>query len=156
MFLFPFITKYFLVTLLISSLIHWLFRSVLFIFLQIFEFSKFPLMLITNSSESGEHTLNHFNLFKCIDFISFCMYHYHCPYFFKDFIYLFLDRGEGREIKRERNINVWLPLMHPPTGDLACNPGMCPGWELNQRPFGSKAGTQSAEPHQPGPYFICQ
>ena len=29
---------------------------------------------------------------------------------FKDFIYLFLERGEGREKERERNINVWLPL----------------------------------------------
>ena len=36
--------------------------------------------------------------------------------FLKDFIYLFLDRGEGREKKRERNINMWLPLMHPPLG----------------------------------------
>ena len=25
-----------------------------------------------------------------------------------------------------------------PTGDLAHNPGMCPDWELNQRPFGSQ------------------
>ena len=32
--------------------------------------------------------------------------------FFKDFIYLFLDRGVGREKERERNINVWLPLVH--------------------------------------------
>ena len=24
----------------------------------------------------------------------------------------------------------------PPNGDLACNPGMCPDWELNRRPFG--------------------
>ena len=39
----------------------------------------------------------------------------------------------------------------PPTGDLAHNPGMCPDWESNQRPFGSQAGTQSTEPHQPGP-----
>ena len=23
----------------------------------------------------------------------------------------------------------------PTTGDLACNPGMCPDWESNQRPF---------------------
>ena len=30
--------------------------------------------------------------------------------FLKDFIYLFLDRREGREKERERNINVWLPL----------------------------------------------
>ena len=26
--------------------------------------------------------------------------------FFKDFIYLFLERGEGREKERERNIDV--------------------------------------------------
>ena len=41
-------------------------------------------------------------------------------FFFKDFIHLFLERGEGREeereIERERNINVWLPLMCPPMG----------------------------------------
>ena len=37
-----------------------------------------------------------------------------------------------------------------PTGDLAHNSGRCPDWELNQRPFGSQAGTQSTEPHQPG------
>ena len=43
----------------------------------------------------------------------------------------------------------WLPLTHP-TRDLACNPGMCPDWELNWRPFGLQAGTQSTEPHQPG------
>ena len=30
--------------------------------------------------------------------------------FFKDFIYLFLERGERREKKRERNISVWLPI----------------------------------------------
>ena len=37
-------------------------------------------------------------------------------FFFKDFIYLFLERGEGREKERERNIIVWLPLKHPPLG----------------------------------------
>ena len=35
-------------------------------------------------------------------------------------------------------------------GDLAHNPGMCPDWEWNQRPFGSQASTQSTESHQPG------
>ena len=35
---------------------------------------------------------------------------------FKDFIYLFLERGEGKEKERERNINMWLLLMHPPLG----------------------------------------
>ena len=38
----------------------------------------------------------------------------------------------------------------PPTGDLACIPDMCPDQELNQQPFGSQAGAQSTEPHQPG------
>ena len=41
-------------------------------------------------------------------------------------------------------------LSRTPIGDLACNSGMCPGWEVNQWPFGSQAGTQSTEPHQPG------
>ena len=33
--------------------------------------------------------------------------------FLKEFIYLFLDRGEGRKKERERNINVWLYLCGP-------------------------------------------
>ena len=55
--------------------------------------------------------------------------------FLKDFIYLFLDGGEGRE--KERNINVWLPLMYPLlvtwptaqacalTGNKTVNPLVC-------------------------------
>ena len=70
--------------------------------------------------------------------------------FFLDFIYLFLHRGEGRKKERERNINVWLPLMCPPTRDLARTPGMCPDCESNWRPFGSQACAQSTDPHQPG------
>ena len=34
----------------------------------------------------------------------------------KDFIYLFLERGEGREKERERNISVWLSLHAPEWG----------------------------------------
>ena len=37
-------------------------------------------------------------------------------YFLKDFIHLLLERGEGREKERKRNINVWLPLMWPLLG----------------------------------------
>ena len=33
----------------------------------------------------------------------------------------------------------------PLTGDLARNPGMCPDWELNQRPLGLQAGAQSTD-----------
>ena len=51
--------------------------------------------------------------------------------FFKDFIYLFLERGEWKEKKREGNINVWLPLMHPTLGTWPHNPGMHPDWESN-------------------------
>ena len=32
--------------------------------------------------------------------------------FFKDFSNLYLERGEGKEKERKRNINVWLPLMY--------------------------------------------
>ena len=38
-------------------------------------------------------------------------------FFFKGFIhYLFLEWGEGKEIERGRNSNVWLPLTHRPLG----------------------------------------
>ena len=37
-------------------------------------------------------------------------------FIFEDFIYLFLEREEGKQKERERNINVWLPLMCPPLG----------------------------------------
>ena len=58
------------------------------------------------------------------------------PNSFKRF-YLFLEKREWREKERKRNIDVWLSLVHPPNGDLACNPGMCSNWESNWRPFGS-------------------
>ena len=65
------------------------------------------------------------------------------------FIYLFLERG--REGEREGEKHQCVVASHtPPTGDLAHNPGMCPDWELNWRPFGSQASAQSTEPHQPG------
>ena len=37
-----------------------------------------------------------------------------------------------------------------PNGDLACNPGMCPNWGLNQQPLDSQAGAQTTGSHQPG------
>ena len=36
--------------------------------------------------------------------------------FLNDFIDLFLERGEGKEKERERNISVWLPFTWPPLG----------------------------------------
>ena len=41
----------------------------------------------------------------------------------------------------------------PPTGDPACNPGMCPDRESKRRAFGLQAGSQHTEPHQLGLLF---
>ena len=67
-------------------------------------------------------------------------------FFLKDFIYLFLDRGEGREKEKHQCV---VASQAPHAGDLAGNPGTCPDWESSQGPFGSQAGTQYTEPHQP-------
>ena len=71
--------------------------------------------------------------------------------FLKDIIYLFIFRQMGREGERQGEKHQCVVASHvPPTGDLAHNPGMCPDWELNWRPFGPQARTQATEPHQPG------
>ena len=58
--------------------------------------------------------------------------------FFKD--YLFIFREKGRERKREGEKHQCVVASHiTSTGDLACNPGVCPDWELNQQPFASQA-----------------
>ena len=70
--------------------------------------------------------------------------------FFKKRFYLFYFRQRGREGEIEGEKHQCMVASHvPPTGDLACNQGMCPDWELNQQHFGLQAGTQSTEPHQP-------
>ena len=72
--------------------------------------------------------------------------------FLKIFL-LFIFR-EGREGERKGEKHRCVVASHvPPIGDMAHNPGMCPDWESNQQPFGSQAGTQSTEPHQPGLNF---
>ena len=70
--------------------------------------------------------------------------------FFKGLIDL--ERGRERERQGEEHQHVVAPHA-PPTGDLVCNPGMCPDWESNTPPFRSQAGTQATEPHQPGAKF---
>ena len=64
---------------------------------------------------------------------------------FKRF-HLFIFRERGREGEKEgeregENHQCVVAFCVPPTGDLACNPGMCPDWESNRQPFGSQAGT---------------
>ena len=63
------------------------------------------------------------------------------------YLFIYLLRG-GREEEREGEKHQCVVVSHMPrTGDLARNPGMCPDWELNWRPFGLQSGTQYTEPH---------
>ena len=52
--------------------------------------------------------------------------------FFFERFYFFLDRGEGREKERERNINVWLPLIHPLLGTWPATQARALDWESKQ------------------------
>ena len=57
--------------------------------------------------------------------------------FFIDYIFyfniLFMFKERGREGEREGvKHQCVVASCVPPTGDLACNPGTCPDWELNQ------------------------
>ena len=71
--------------------------------------------------------------------------------FFFNILFIYFFREREREGEREGGKHPCVVASRvPPTGDLAHNPGMCPDWESNQRPFGSQAGAQSTEPHQPG------
>ena len=72
------------------------------------------------------------------------------------YLFIFRERGRGAEREGEKHQCVVASPMTP-TGGLTHNPGMCPDWELNWRPFGLQAGTQSTEPHQPGliSYLPC-
>ena len=63
-------------------------------------------MLLSGGSYCATHFLCH--PLSCSIFLTY--------FFFKDFIYLFLEKGEGRGKERKRNINVWLPLACPQLG----------------------------------------
>ena len=74
-------------------------------------------------------------------------------FFLRFYLLIFRERGgrkRGRETSMcERYIDR-LSLARPQLGTWLATQGMCPDWESNQQPFGSQAGTQSTEPHQPG------
>ena len=60
--------------------------------------------------------------------------------FFFFFLKIFLNfsfRQREREGERGEKHQCVVASHTPPTGDLACNPVMCPDWKLNQQPFGS-------------------
>ena len=53
-------------------------------------------------------------------------------YIFLFIICLFIFGERGREGEREGKKHQCVVASRvPPTGDLACNPGMCPDWESN-------------------------
>ena len=52
----------------------------------------------------------------------------------KYFSYLFSESRERREKEGEKHQCV-VASCTPPTGNLACHPGMCPDWELNRQPL---------------------
>ena len=74
-------------------------------------------------------------------------------HFLKRILFTYFQReGKGG---REGGKHQCVVASHaPPPEDLDCNPGMCPNWESNQRPFGSEAVTQCTEPHQLGKFFF--
>ena len=54
--------------------------------------------------------------------------------------YLFNFRERGWEVEREgEKLQCVVASRKPHTGDLACNPGMCPDWEPNLQPYGLQA-----------------
>ena len=66
---------------------------------------------------------SHFGVNTGVSWTGFPRYHhittalfFNVGIYFKDVIYLFLERGKGKEKERERNIYVWLPLAHPQLG----------------------------------------
>ena len=52
--------------------------------------------------------------------------------FIRNFIYLFLESGEGRETERESHINVWLPLAYPQLGTWPATQACALTWESNR------------------------
>ena len=80
--------------------------------------------------------------------------HMNC-FFNRLYLFIFRERGRwGRDGEREGEKHKCVVASHmAPTGYLACNQGMCPDWESNQRPLGLQAHTQSTESNQPGLIF---
>ena len=77
-----------------------------------------------------------------------CYSTYSCIHWFGCFFFFFFLRFYYLSIFRERGMegekHQCVVASHvSPTGDLACNPGICPDWESNPRPFHSQASAQS-------------
>ena len=84
----------------------------------------------------------------------------HICFLLKTYIfYLFIFRERGKEGEREgekhwcvrETLHRLVASCKPLTGDPAWNPGLGADQEWNGQPLNLQAGTQSTEPHQPGP-----
>ena len=106
--------------------------------------------LMTSKQEKMNSALKTFSLYKDLEpFKVFYIYFLKKPFLKRDFIYYFQREGKGRGMGNINSWKIhWLVASHMPlTGDLACNPGMCPDWELNRWPFSWQTCAQSTEPH---------
>ena len=87
------------------------------------------------------------------------VFKYGSLFFIKRF-YLYLERGEGREKERERNISVRekhllvASHMHPLTADWTCNPDTCPDLVVNQWRFTVWNDAQPTESHHSGWFIV--
>ena len=63
---------------------------------------------------------------------------YHVNHFLKGFIYLYFREWKGGRKRGRETHQCVVASRAPPTGDLACNPGVYLDWESNQRLFGSQ------------------
>ena len=68
---------------------------------------------------------------------------------------VFLERMEGREKERERNIKVWLPV-HGPYWGPGPQPRHVPWLAIKPATLWFAAHTQFTELHQPGPKCLLQ
>ena len=71
-------------------------------------------------------------------------------FFFVIVRFYFILREREREGEREGEKHQMVASHTPPAGNLAHNPGLCPGPEWNPQPFRSKADARSTELHPPG------
>ena len=148
--LFPFVPLYFIVWILI--------HSVAFINSAIDgQLCCFQFFTVTNKAVSTHveaYIYMYFSLSWIIPRSWITNSHCRCMFniFLKILFIYFQREGKRKEKEKERNITeqekCQLVASHmPPARDLACNPGTCPDWDSNLRPFGSQARAQSTEPH---------
>ena len=101
----------------------------------------------------------------CLKYLCILFKVYHCHYsqrlraiFFAYILkfYLFIFRQRGRERGRVGEKCQCVVASHtPPTGDLACSPGICPDWVSNQQPFGHRLALNPLSHTSQGYFFFC-